>query len=199
LEANAVKKWPWITILVSLACLLVLVGVAPWLYLLWWENAHNPKPLSVPLMLKRGEYTSPIFTTDLSDAYQIDLDLDRFQNEQIQLDLDWKIVDDSGTVIQQGAYREFVAPFATEVRLGEYRPRRGLRQRIIMRIHEDVQGDGANSRLVIGIPEIGLDIGEGYTLMAIEWMGVVAGSGIILFLVLLIRRMIRRNASASAS
>jgi hypothetical protein len=30
-------------------------------YLLWWGHAHNLEPLSVPLSLKRGEYTSPFF------------------------------------------------------------------------------------------------------------------------------------------
>jgi hypothetical protein len=58
-EVNALKRSPWHTILIGVAVFLVLVGVAPLAYLLWWGNAHNLEPLSVPLSLKRGEYTSP--------------------------------------------------------------------------------------------------------------------------------------------
>jgi predicted small integral membrane protein len=194
-----VKKWPWSKILVYAACLLLLACVAPWAYLFWWENTHNPEPLSVPLSLTRGEYTSPYFITDLDGAYQIDLDWNRSSHEQNQLDLDWKIVDDSGAVVQQGAYSGLIGYPATEVRLGEYSPRRGLRQRIILRIHEGVSELGAKSRLNIGQPEVGLDLAEGYIPLAIEWTGVIAGSGVIMLLVLLIWRVIQGNSTDGSS
>ena len=189
-------KWSCIRILFGTACMLVILGIVPWAYILWWETAHNPEPLSMPLLLKSGEYTSPIFVTDLNDAYQIELDWDRFPNKNFQLDLDWKIVNESGTEIQQGVYREVIGPPINEVRLGIYRPKCGLRQRIILRIHEDVQGIGVNSKLVISNPEIGLNMAEGYIPLAIEWTSAVAGPGVVLFLVLLIIRVIRRNASS---
>lgn len=189
------KKWPWSKILAGVACLLVLVGVGPLAYVLW-EGAHA-QPLSVPLSLKRGDYTSPYFRTYLSGAYQIQLEWARFPDPQTVVDLDWKIVDDSGAVIQQGAYSDRLRG-ANNVNLGEYRLSFGRRQRILTKVNQDVQGASANARLEIGQPEVSLDISYGI-LLILGWTAIVGGFGVIMLLVLLIRRVIRRNASAAAS
>jgi hypothetical protein len=88
----------------SIGGLLILLGVAPIAYLLWFGTAHNFEPLSAPLSLKRGEYTSPLFRTDLDEDYQVDIY--SLPNNRSPLDLDWKIVDESGVLIQSGVYTE---------------------------------------------------------------------------------------------
>jgi hypothetical protein len=62
---------PWIRFLFWFGCVLVVVGVAPIAYLIWFGAAHNFQPLSMPLPLKHGEYTSAVFKTDLNETYQI--------------------------------------------------------------------------------------------------------------------------------
>jgi hypothetical protein len=190
-----VKRWTWRRILVSLAFLLVLVGIAPLAYLFWWGNAHNLQPLSVPLSLKRGEYISPFFTTDLNDDYQIEIDSIPF--ERTGLDLDWRIVDDSGAMIRQGTYTDQL-PGGNWALLGHYRPKRGLRQRIIVRIHQDVQAPESHPKLNIGLPERGLEQAYG-SAAAIGWAAIVAGAGVIMLFVLLILRATRRKTTVGVS
>jgi hypothetical protein len=193
-----VKKWPWTKIFFGVACLLVLVGVEPLAYMFW--EGENAQPLSMPLPLKSSEYASPYFRTYLSGNYQIQMEWagrPDAQAEQAVVDLDWKIVDESGAVIQQGTYSELLDG-ANNVNLGEYRPKFGQRQRIITIVHQDVQGSRANATLEIGQPEISLDLGYGAFLI-LGWACLVGGSGAIVFCVLLIRRMTRGNALAPAA
>jgi hypothetical protein len=190
-ELNALKRWPWHTILIGVAVFLVLVGVAPLAYLLWWGNAHNLEPLSVPLSLKRGEYTSPFFKTDLDDDYQIEIYF--LPNHRTPLDLDWKIVDESGGLIQSGGYREHQQMGGNDAILERhYRPKRGSRQRIIVSIHQDVQAPDSDTRLHVGLPERGLEQAYGSS-AAIMWAAIVAGAGAIMLLVVVILRVVRRQ------
>jgi hypothetical protein len=92
-----VKRWPWHRIFVSLALILVLAGIAPLAYLIWWGHAHNLEPLSVPISLKRGGFTSPFFTTVLDDDYQIEIYF--LPHPRTPLDPDWKILNETGAVI----------------------------------------------------------------------------------------------------
>ena len=138
-------------ILARVAWSLIAIGLAPYAYLVLWPLAHNLEPLSVQVSLKRGEYTSPYFTTDLDDAYQVDLSWPQSPDPQTEVDLDWRIVDIDGSVIQQGNYNNRMGR-ANVVGLGVYRPKRGLRQRIIVNIHHDVQGTDGNPRLQIEVP-----------------------------------------------
>src|ERR1700679_2819653 len=119
------KKWPRVKILFSVACLLVLLGVGPLAFAIWEVN--QSQPLSQPLTLKRGEYASPYFRTYLGGDYQVQLGWLRFPDAQAMVDLDWKIVDDSGAVIQHGTYSDRLRG-ANNLNLGEYRPKFGLRQ-----------------------------------------------------------------------
>jgi hypothetical protein len=195
-----VKAWRWQTILACVACLLIVVGLAPLAYLVWWGSAHNLQPVSMPLPLRRGEYTSPFFTTDLDDNYQVDIYFLPFQ--RTPLDLDWKIVDDARTVIQSGSYRD-QHPGGNNAILGHYRPKRGLRQRVIVNIHQDVQtpeaqAPGSDVRLHVGLPERGLEQAYG-SAAAIFWAAVVAGAGALMLLILLILRATRHKPAVAVS
>ena len=143
--------------------------------------------MAVPLSLKSGEYTSPFFTTDLDDTYEIQIYY--LPQHLVPLDLDWKVVDDRGAVIQSGAYREEHTG-GNEATIGEYRPKRRSRQRITVNIHQDVDAAGSDLKLHIGLPEETLSLAYG-TAAAIGWASFFAGSGAIVLLVLLIRRTIR--------
>jgi hypothetical protein len=184
------KRWPWCTILVSLATLLVLVGVAPLAYLLWWGKAHNLEPLSVPISLRRGDYTSPFFTTDLDDDYQIEIYF--LPNHRTPLDLEWKIVDETGALIQSGGHSEDQMGGNDAILERHYRPKRGSRQRIMVSIRQDVQAPESDTRLHIGLPERGLEQAYGSAAATI-WAAIVAGAGAIMLLVLLILRVLRRQ------
>jgi len=184
------KRWPWRTILVSLATLLVLVGVAPLAYLLWWGKTHNLEPLSVPISLRRGDYTSPFFTTDLDDDYQIEIYF--LPYHRTPLDLEWKIVDETGALIQSGGYSEDQMGGNDAILERHYRPKRGSRQRIMVSIRQDVQAPESDTRLHIGLPERGLEQAYGSAAATI-WAAIVAGAGVIMLLVLLILRVLRRQ------
>jgi hypothetical protein len=200
------KKWPRSNILAVVGCLLVLLGVGPLAYEFW--AVSQSQPLLVPFSLKRGEYTSPYFRTYLGGSYQIDIDSLPFR--RTALDMDWRIVDDSGAVIQQGTYADPVGDgyrpspdsplerLGNTVLLGRYRPRFGLQQRIITSVHQDVRAASSTSRLEIGQPELSLDLSYGI-FMLLGWAAIVGGTGVIMLLVLLIRRATPRDSPAGPS
>jgi hypothetical protein len=201
-----VGNWPWRFIVGSIGGLLILIGIMPLAYLLWFGKTHNFEPLSAPISLKRGEYTSPSFKTDLDEDYQVEIYFLPFY--RTPLDFDWKIVDASGAVIQSGVYNEdeHTGGRGNVVLLTRrYRPRRGSAHRIILNIHQDVQEqDGqrelqpADTRLHIGVPERGLQQAYG-SAAAIMWAAGVGGIGAVLVVFLLILRVIRPKNHTSGS
>jgi hypothetical protein len=199
-----VKNRPWRLIIGSIGGLLILIGILPLAYLLWFGATHNFEPLSTPISLKRGEYISPSFKTDLDEDYQVEIYFLPFY--RTPLDLDWKIVDASGAIIQSGVYNEdgHTGGSGNSVLLTrKYRPRRGSPHRIILNIHQDVQSQGggrqlqpADIRLHIGVPERTLQQAYG-SAAAIMWAAAVAGLGAVILVFLLILRAIRPNNHAS--
>lgn len=165
------------------AALMVVLGAAPLAYVMWLGSGDRLEPLSMPLSLAPGEYTSPLFATDLDKEYQIQLYFLPYVRTPI--DLDWKIVDAHGKVMDSGHYRD-QETVGNSVNLGQYRPERGLRQRAIVDMHEGTAVSGADMRLHIGLPEEILGLSYGFPLAAL-WCLVVSGSGIILLLILWVR------------
>lgn len=190
-EGNALKRWSWRTLLICVAVFLFLVGLAPLAYISWWGNVHNLEPLSVPLSLKRGEFKSPFFTTDLDDDYQVEIYF--LPDPRTPLDLDWKIVNESGAVITGGDYSEDKQMGGNDAILERnYRPKRGVRQKIMVNIHRDVQARDSDTRLHIGLPERVLEQAYG-SAAAIRWAAIVAGAGAIVLLILAILLVVRRQ------
>lgn len=178
----------WSKGLFVLALILILVGIAPPAYLYWFGSAHNFAPLSMPITLERGQVVSPWFKTDLNDTYQIDLDWPHGLDLAIDLAIDWKIEDTHGAVIQQGTFAYQDLQRANEVHLGFYKPRRGLRQRVILDIHTGVEGaNAAHPTLNVGVPEEGLDMAYGLA-VALPWAGIWGAGGLILLIVALALR-----------
>jgi hypothetical protein len=192
------KKWHFRKILIGVAVFLVLLGVGPLAYLLWFGSAHNFTPLSVPISLKRGEFTSPFFTADLNDDYQVEIYF--LPHRTTPLDLDWKIVDETGAVIQSGSYTDDRQLGSNDAILERrFRPKRGSRERVIVNILQDVESPNAekimrstDTRLYVGLPERGLEQAFGLGLYSV-WAAVVGGAGAIMFLVLLVLGVTRRQ------
>lgn len=188
------KKWPWRKIFAILAVVLIVVGVAPLAILLWHGSTHNFQPLSMQLPLKQGEYTSPIFKTDLDESYMVQLELLDSTNRGIGLnpaailDLDWKIVGaTNGELIQQGAQNSAVS-LANSVNLGEYHPKRGLRQKMIIDVHQDIaEPTGSKVTLEVNSTEEPEGMAFGFAL-SLRWALFVAGPGVLILLVLLFQR-----------
>jgi hypothetical protein len=178
----------WSKGILILASLLLFAGVFPPAWLLWFGYAHNFAPLSMPITLQRGEIVSPFFTTDLNDSYQIDFDWAHGLDQPIDPSLDWRIVDAHSSVISQGSFAQHL-PGGNEVHLGFYKPKRGLRQRIILDIHTDIQGaNAAHPTLNIGVPEEGLDMAYAWPAV-LPWSGIFCASGLVgLIVALALRR-----------
>ena len=184
------KSWLWRT-LIAFSVLVIVLGLAPLAYLFWIASGHRLEPLSMPLPLERGEYTSPFFTTSLDDDYQIDIYFLPF--DRTPLELDWKIIDAYGAVIESGSSRDQPTGGNT-VHLGHYRPKRGLRQRAIVNIHRGAEtAPGSDVRLHIGLPERALENGYAFLPFSL-WAAVVGGAGAIGLVAALIGRK-RQRAS----
>jgi hypothetical protein len=195
------QRWPWRKGLVISSCVVIVVGFGPLAFVRWFAAAHNFRPVSMQLPLKQGEYNSPEFKTDLDENYMVQIELMDSTNRSIGLnqnavlDLDWKIVDSGGAIIQQGTQN---APMrgASSVNLGEYHPKRGLRQTLIVSLHRDFEEPpGTHVTLEVNSTEDPEGMAAAYYLSCF-WAVIVAGSSAIFLLVLLIRRIARTSSNA---
>jgi len=166
---------------------LVLVGVAPTLLLIW-DGTRNYYPLSMPLTLARGQTTSPWFTPEVNDTWQVGLQWPRGVSDQpVHLSIDWKIVDERDSLIAQGTFADGLKG-GNGVHLGSYTTRRGVRQRIILDVHNDVQGENdAHPTLKIEDPEPSLDDSYAFPLV-LGWATIFGGCGLIALLIGLLKR-----------
>jgi hypothetical protein len=192
------KRWPWRRILTVVAGVLIVVGAAPQAFLYWFASMHNFQPLSMELPLKQGEYTSAEFKTDLDENYMVQIVLaDPTEraiglNENAVLDLDWKIVNAGGAVIRQGTENTLLR-IANSVNLGEYHPKRGERQRLIVNLHREIEEpEGSHVTLEVNSTEDPEGMAFG-AFIAFWWACIVAGSGAILLLVLLVLRVVQKK------
>jgi len=190
-----VKYWPWYKILVFFGFLLVVVGVMPGAYVVFQLGSGNhAKPLSVPVSLKQGVFTSPEFTSDSSGPYLVELDWRGFPPRQTAVDLDWMIVADNGSVIQQGTLSTILRG-ANTLPLGQYKPSSGQHQKVVLNVHTDTAGTGVNAQLEVGPQENSLTLSSELPLVSM-WALFVALPGALLLLVMLIVKAIRERKAA---
>lgn len=201
------KMIAWNRSFLLIACALISVGVAPVTYLAWFANCHNFTPLSVPLSLGVGEYTLPSFSTDLKLPYSLVLvsdrildgqeasclegakviDSDRCRGAGRILVMNWKIVSNTGSIIQQGSYNDRIYS-GDEVWLGVYSPKRGEHPKVILRIYQDVPGyDAAHSKLEIRANVAYTEFLCDKLWYATAWAVVIGLPGIIMLLAILKR------------
>jgi hypothetical protein len=194
---STLKKWPWKNILVCAGWLLLVVGIMPGAYILVrLGNTHSEKPLSVPVSLKQGEFTSPAFTAGSGGDYLVDLTWDLFPARQTSVDLDWKVVADNGSVVQQGSFNNMLRG-ANTIRLGSYKPNPGQHEQVILNVHADVNQGGAHAKLDVGPAESWVGLASDIPFAA-GWAFVVAGPGILLLLGIAVVGGIRRKKSGIA-
>jgi hypothetical protein len=196
LKVNTVKKWSWHKILVCVGWLLVVAGITPGAYILErLGSAHNQNPLSVPVSLKQGEFASPYFTAGSGGDYLINLTWDLFPARQTSVDLDWKIEADNGSVIGQGTFNNQLRG-ANLIRLGDYKPNSGQRERIVLNVHADVDQGGAHATLEIAPPDTSWRWSEAIPTVA-GWAVFVSLPGVFLLLILAIVGAKRRKGFAA--
>ena len=97
---------------------------------------------------------------------------------------DWKVVDEAGRLIQNGAYSEGRRMGGNDAILQRhYRSKRRQRQRLILNVKRDIQqASVSDTRLHVGVPERGLEQAYGST-AALKWLLFVAGPGTIILIV----------------
>jgi hypothetical protein len=168
--------------------------MVPIAYSFWWGKMHNVEPLDEPISLNPGTYVSPYFTTDLDDDYQIEIDSVPYDRAVIVLD--WRIETGGGETIRQGTYTDQL-PGGNWILLGHYRPKVGLRQRIVLRIRHGVQETGVPSTLQVGLPERGLDSSYSSAIW-IVWARIFTGLGVLMLLITLILHAVRQRGQEGA-
>jgi hypothetical protein len=181
------KRWLFSRPAVGVGWLLIALGLLPFVCLYLWGLTHNSQPVSEQISLQRGQLTSPYFKPQIDGTYQISLYWLRYPSPTTRLDLDWRIVDSQDAVIDQGTYSREIGG-GNIVALGEYRPKKGVRQRIVIDINQDVNGPEREATLEVGIPEVALDIDEGAYPLAMAWGAITTVPGIILLAVVWLRR-----------
>jgi hypothetical protein len=171
--------------------------------LFWFGRAHNFQPLSMQLPFKQGAYTSAEFKTDLNESYVVQVVLMDSTHRAIELnpdavlDLDWKIVDAGGAVLAQGSQNQPIRG-ANNVNLGEYKPKRRQRQRMIVNVHREIaEPDDSTITLEVNSTEDPEGMAFGFVLFC-WWAGVVGGLGAVILLILLVIRARRPARSLSA-
>jgi hypothetical protein len=184
---------------------LIVVGLAPLAALLWHASTHNFRPLSMNFPLLEGQYTSPEFKTDLNESYMMQLEMMDATgrgiglNPDAVLDLDWTVTDLKGSIVKSGTFNEPIRG-GNSLNLGEYAPRRGTRQKLILNLHRDfAEPAGSKVTLEVNSTEDPEGMAFGYVLFA-TWAAFVGGSGGALLLVMLVLQIARpRSANAASS
>jgi hypothetical protein len=167
--------------------LLVVAGITPGAYvLIRLGGSPPPTPLSFPVTLKQGTVTSPDFTPTSSATSLIELDWNGFPPRQTAVDLDWKIVADSGSVLQQGSLTTILRG-ANNVTLGQYQPTPGQGQKVVLNVHTDTEGVGVNAILKVGSPEQPVALSYDLPRVA-SWAIWIGGPGALLLIGLLIMK-----------
>ncbi len=195
------KHWPWRTILTVVGSVLVIVGVAPMAYILWYASVHRSQPLSMPLPFKQGHYTSPVFKTDLDEPYVIQIEFSSPTgrsidlNQEAILDMDWRVVDSTGATLQRG-FQNTTVRWANDVGLGEYRPKRGAAQQLIIDLNQDlVEPEG--SHVTVEVNSTDDPEGRAFAFyFAARWALIAAVPGLILLVSVFIFRITTRGRSA---
>jgi hypothetical protein len=143
-------------------------------------------PLSVPVTLASGQYTSPWFTPEVTDMWDIDLEWPYVLHPIEPLSVNWRIVDERGSYIAQGTFDSQIAGNVTL--LGLYKSKRGVRQRILLDVHDGVPKEqDAHPMLKIEDPHLPEDMAFAFPI-AVIWAAIVGGCGLIVLIVGALRR-----------
>jgi hypothetical protein len=182
-------RWTWSNRSFVAACALVLLGVAPVAWLMGWSFFGNPGPVSMPFPVRPGNYSSPWFTTRINDLYELDLGTTPWRQNPV--DLTWQIVDASGNILATGNWHDKTSG-TIRITLARYRPKPGLRQRVLINIPHGVAGSEPVPTLTVYCPEAALDFSYEAP-AAILWAIVFLGLASVFFVIAFVPRFLHRS------
>jgi hypothetical protein len=119
-----------------------------------WSFFGNLDPVSMPVPVRPGNYSSPWFTTRINDLYELDLGTAPWRQNPV--DLTWQIIDASGNILATGNWHDKTSGTHSII-LARYRPKPGLRQRVLINIPHDVAGSEPVPTLSLYCPEASLN------------------------------------------
>jgi hypothetical protein len=177
---------------------LVIAGMYPFAGCLWLAFGPRPQPFIMQFPATKGEYTSSPIKTGFGGPYRIDLAWPGSVpgDRQIWLDLDWKIVDQKGGIVEHGSYHDWIA--GNTICLAGYAEGYRKGQMVVVSLPHGAQGLGNPMRLKVSVDqdEIGLDLSYGWGISIID-AGLVAGPGVLLLIVLIVWRARSQSKSPS--
>jgi hypothetical protein len=195
------RHWPLPKIMMVLGSLLMVVGIIPLAYLLWYVNNHNFQPLSMSLPFEHGHYTSAVFKTDLDESYVIQVEFSSPTgrsidlNQEAILDLDWKLVDSTGATLQRG-FQNTTMRGANGVNLAEYRPKRGDAQQLVIELNQDL-AEPEGSHVTVEVNSTEDPEGRAFAYYyAVRWALIAAVPGLILLVSAFVIRTTTRDTFA---
>jgi hypothetical protein len=193
---------------------IILVGLAPLLYTTYRTGSHNWTPLSVSVDLKRREFRSPEFETDLTGGYVVSLAFDNGLDASKEyclmgerdcgnggrtLFLEWSVAGGAGSTspAQYEPHAFSGSPGQAETEVGRFEAKRGELHRVVLNILADAgELNAAHPKLIVEAHSIYWEkwiiLGQLALLCAIV-LGAV-GIGLIVIPILL-----RRNRPQSAA
>ena len=184
-------RWIWSNRSFVAACALVLFGIAPIACLMGWGFFGNLDPVSMPVPVRPGNYSSPWFTTRINDLYELDLGTTPWRQNPV--DLTWQIIDASGNILATGNWHDKTSG-THSIMLARYRPKPGLRQRVLINIPHDVAGSEPVPTLSLYCPEASLDYSYEAP-VAITWAIFFLGLAVF-FVIAFVPRFLHRSRPA---
>jgi hypothetical protein len=160
------------------ACALVILGLAPLAWLFGQEFFGNSDPVSMLIPLRQGTYSSAWFTTRIDDLYELDLGTIPWRHDRV--DLSWQIVDINGNTIAAGSWQDQTSG-TKSIMLTRYRPKPGLRQRILVSVPHSVATSEASPTVSLYCPEATLEFAYGLPL-AFIWAIVLLIAAMFFFI-----------------
>jgi hypothetical protein len=186
-------RWIWGNRSLVTACALVFLGMAPMACLMGWNFFRNPNPVSMPIPLRPGTYSSPWFTTRIDDLYELDLGTTPWRQNPV--DLTWQIVDASGNILTTGNWQDKTSG-THSIMLARYRPKPGLRQRVFINITHGVAGSEPVPTISLYCPEASLDFSYQAPVVAL-WAIVLIGLASVFSMTSFIPRLLHHSRSAN--
>jgi hypothetical protein len=188
----------WQKILAILGACLVIAGVYPFVSCIWLEYGPRPEPFLMQFQTRKGEYLSTPIVTGFSGPYRIDLEWPETipGDRHIWLDLDWKIVDQKGRIVEQGSNHSWIV--GNTICLGGYAQgyRRG--QRVVLSLPHDVQGLEDSMRMKVSVDQDEITLGLSYAWgFSVIFAGIVAVPGALLLIFLAVWRVRSHTTSPS--
>jgi hypothetical protein len=119
----------------------------------------------------------------MNDLYELDLETIPWRRDSV--DLNWQIVDNNGNILASGSWQDQNSG-TRRVTLTRYRPRPGLRQRVLVTVPHSVMTSDASPALSLYCPEAALAFADGMP-FAVGWAALLTLGAVLLFIPTVLR------------